>query len=143
MEKKKMSPKYLDLLNQACEYLSYISFMRKFNLIKVFEQDDIDRQDIEETIIKAVFDSYYRAFKTNRDYITDSHSLTLFYQNKKGQKGVNFENLKLALEWNRIDLVAKNGMFSVEKSLSSEEMSKLLEKALVENKVRIETYHYP
>jgi hypothetical protein len=47
------------MFNQACEYLSYISFMKKYNLIKIFRLDDlleIDCQDIEDSIIKAIFD---------------------------------------------------------------------------------------
>ena len=51
----------------------------------------------------------------------------------KAQKNESFENLRLALQWNRID-IAKSDIFNGEEKFTSEQLFKLLEIALVEDK---------
>jgi transient receptor potential cation channel subfamily M protein 2 len=57
----------------------------------------------------------------------------LYLFHLKAQKNNHFDNLKLALQWNRID-IAKSDIFTGDEHLSSEQLSKLLEIALIENK---------
>lgn len=51
------------------------------------------------------------------------------------QKNSSFDILKLALQWNRLDIVVKNDIFSsVNESLEPNQLEKLLEIALIEDK---------
>ena len=52
---------------------------------------------------------------------------------KKARKNKYYENLKLALQWNRSD-IAKTDIFTGEEEFSSHQLSCLMEMALIQNK---------
>ncbi len=106
--KNKNQENYQDILTSVLKKLKFI-FKKKSSLIKVYNLDDESEnfEEIAYIILKAFLDS---------------------------QKNSCFEILKLAMEWNRVDLVIRNDVFANSESLEPYQMEKLLEIALIENK---------
>ncbi|CAF1036957.1 unnamed protein product [Brachionus calyciflorus] len=98
---------YDKMLHDACDCLKTILSFKDLDLINIFRlEDEEDSQDIESAILRAFLDS---------------------------QKGKHFDNLRLATQWNRID-IAKNNILIGEEEFTSDQLSKLLEIALIDNK---------
>jgi hypothetical protein len=93
------------------EVLSSLKFIfeKKNGLINLFHLDDDSEnsEDIAYMILKAFLDS---------------------------RKNSSFDVLKLALQWNQIDVVLKNDIFSGSEALEPYQLEKLLEIAMIENK---------
>ncbi len=81
----------------------------KEKLISIFDLDDdlVNSDDVANKILQAFLES---------------------------QKDNSFEIFKLALQWDRIDVVNKSDIFSGSDGLEPSQMEKLLEISLVENK---------
>lgn len=93
---------------KALEHLKLILDYKNKNLITVFRLDsEGDGRDIEYSILRAFL--------------------------KKGSKKGHYENLKLALKWNRIDL-AKTEIFTGDEEFKPEQLFNLMQIALIENK---------
>ena len=94
-------------MDQAVSRLEYISSRMRDNLINVFRLDSEGcGQDIELTILRAFLNS---------------------------RKNEYYENLKLALQWNRND-IAKTDIFTGEEEFKSYQLANLMEMALIQNK---------
>ncbi len=81
---------------------------KKKNLIKIF---DLEGESSSDEIANKIFNAFLESQKDN-----------------------SFEIFKLALQWDRIDVVNKSDIFSGSDGLEPSQMEKLLEISLVENK---------
>ncbi len=64
LDNKKNNANYPNLLKETIENLSYISFMKGYNLVNVLELDslNVDGKGIEDTILKSIFECKFSIF---------------------------------------------------------------------------------
>jgi hypothetical protein len=109
LSKNKYQSQYSENFENVLKSIKFI-LEKKNGLINTFNLDDDSEnsEDIAYMILKSFLDS---------------------------QKNSSFDILRLALQWNRLDVVVKNDIFSSgSESLEPNQLEKLLEIALIEDK---------
>jgi ankyrin repeat protein len=84
-------------------------------------------------IIKKKKDNMVNVFKLDSDESCQTIELAILRAHLNSRKKEYYENLKLALLWNRVD-IAKTDIFTGEEEFTDKQKSNLLEMALVYNK---------
>jgi hypothetical protein len=121
---KEVDPKRLET---ALGYLKTI-LSKSSDLINIFYLDsDEYSNDIELTILKAFLNCEWREWVPSTSKANDN---ILFLTARRQER---FENLKLALKWNRSD-IAKTEIFTGDESFNPVQLQSLMELAIIENK---------
>ncbi len=104
---KKHLNNYKNLLNKAKENLEFIIKNQSKKYLHIFQLDDeMNLNNFEQAILRAFLDS---------------------------QTKESYSNLKLLLQWNRID-IARSDIFNGEEILNTYQLNEILEMALIENR---------
>ena len=112
------------------EWLKVIINNRAENLINIFKLDSEEGfQNIELAILRAFLNSM-----NWNHFLNWADSLFYLLLKFKGRQKQHFENFKLALQWNRVD-IAKLDILTGEEEFTDEERDQLFEMALVQDKV--------
>ena len=126
---------YKKKVSEARDKLKYIVSRLSENLINVFRLDSEEGgSDIELTILRAFLNCTSAKCKYAAVW---SHLKCVFLLivcwRKKARKNNYYENLKLALQWNRDD-IAKSDIFTGEEEFSPSQLAQLMEMTLIQNK---------
>ena len=104
---KKNLNNYKNLLKEASENLEFIIKNQCKKYLHIFQLDDeMNLNNFEQAILRAFLDS---------------------------QTKESYSNLKLLLQWNRID-IARSDIFNGEENLNTFQLNEILEMALIENR---------
>lgn len=120
---------YQKKISEAVERLKYIISKYSDNLINIFRLDSEEgSSDIELSILRAFLNCKKNTFII---FFFLEYKFRCFYL--IARKNKYYENLKLALQWNRND-IAKTDIFTGEEEFQSYQLANLMEMALIQNK---------
>ncbi|CAF0758789.1 unnamed protein product [Brachionus calyciflorus] len=128
-----------DLIVNACN----LTRINDNSLIKIIQESEIfdkykGTEEYEDKILEALrylrgilsFRKYINIFKLDNEQDIEMTILRAFFNLNKN---FYFENLKLALQWNRDD-IAKSYIFTGEEEFKPSQLATLMEMALIQNK---------